>query len=94
MSWRPPMQAWIVLATDCKIVQLMFHFSPVAVLVLPKLYDSVVVCNLLLLDVRPLVNHHKCLQNCYTAVVKSLLTVTTLLQQILDRGCCAQCKWR
>ena len=29
-----------------------------------------------------------------TAVVKSLLTVTTLLQQILDCGCCAQCKWR
>ena len=30
----------------------------------------------------------------HTAVVKSLLTVTTLLQQILDCGCCAQCKWR
>ena len=29
-----------------------------------------------------------------TAVVKSLLTLTTLLQQILDCGCCAQCKWR
>ena len=30
----------------------------------------------------------------YTAAVKSLLTVTTLLQQKLDCGCCAQCKWR
>ena len=32
-------------------------------------------------------------RNIYTAAVKSLLTVTTLLQQKLDCGCCAQCKF-
>ena len=80
MSWRPPMQAWIVLATDCKIVQLMFHFSPVAVLVLPKLYDSVVVCNLLLLDVRAACEPSQMLAELlYAAVMQQLPALFDIL---------------